>query len=116
MKKQYHDDGVTVTNYDDGRIKVKLPLKKFNHLKSLVDDGPDGIYQFLGQQGMVVKWKGPNKQRGILKPKSYIEQRTGHVCYVGPTQIPEGLLEETEDIEAAPVKPKKPKPKKKAGK
>ncbi len=109
-----YGDGVKVIEYDDGRIKVKLPTKVFNHLKSLVADGPDSIYQFLGQQGMVVKWKGPNKQEGIIKPKSYIEQHTGHICYAGPTEIPEDLLEAPEDI-SVPKKPKA-KAKKKAAK
>lgn len=115
MKKQYHDDGVSVTNYNDGRIKVKIPTRQFVHLRS-ISAGIDGIYNFLRDQGFKSLDSWNEEDKSIPYIKSYNELHTGHVCYV---------YRPRPELETAPIKPKKakpkpkpkkPKPKKKAGK
>lgn len=112
MKKQYHNDGVSVTHYDDGKIKVKIPTRRFVHLRSL-SQGVDGIYNFLRDQGFESLDSWDKEGEPIPYIKSYTELHTGHVCYV---YWPRPELE-IATVPAKPKpKPKKAKPRKKAGK
>lgn len=96
-----YGDGVKIIEYDDGRIKVKLPKRKFEHLKS-ISQSVAGIYDFLRDQGFKSLDSWDKEGKPIPYVKSYNEQHTGHVCYVyRPRPEPE--------VESVPAKPKKDK-------